>query len=43
MAYMPLKNAPQLLDDSTMTKIYDRSMPWAWIPPSGPSPAPVRT
>ena len=28
MAYMPLNKAPQLLDDSTMPKIYDLSMPW---------------
>ena len=38
MAYMPLNKAPQLLDDSTMPKIYDLSMPWGVDPPLWPFP-----
>ena len=38
MAYMPLKNAPQYLDDSKMTKIYDLSMPWGVDTPLWPFP-----
>ena len=38
MAYMPLNKAPQLLDDSTMPKIYDLSMPWGVDTPLWPFP-----
>lgn len=38
MAYMPLNKAPQLLDDSTMPKIYDLSMPWGVDTPLWPLP-----
>ena len=43
MAYMPLNKAPQMLDDSTMPKIYDLSMPWGVDTPLWPFPAPART
>lgn len=38
MAYMPLNKAPQMLDDSTMPKIYDLSMPWGVDTPLWPFP-----
>ena len=38
MAYMPLNKAPQLLDDSTMPKIYDLSMPRGVDTPLWPFP-----
>ena len=40
MAYMPKEKCKQYLDDSTMVKIYDLSMPWGVDTPLWPFPGP---